>query len=270
MYNFSKSFSNLDELRRYLDEGKRTKLFEYTESSRTNSSSFTGTESYEQANTLLRDGDTERAERLKAATGNGLKTAETGSRTRRYSHVCGGAVNVPAMLMSLPKSMIAQKKIIYKEGKVLSFVYNQTVESKIKESEISDVSAKLVSAVMGLEKRGYRVNLFYCICAERTSAPAERVGMFVRIKDSSQYFDTKKLAYPLVNPSMLRRHFFRFVETAPGLNNRSWLYTYGRVLRDGGAIDELAKGAGLTPRRVVSFYDIRYKSAPEIMQLLLN
>ena len=266
-YNFVKCFANLDGLRRYLETAPKTNLFAYTEHSRTGSRAFTGTDSYEEADNLLRDGDTERAKRLTACIATGLKTGNDGTRARRYNHVCGGTVNVPAVLMGLPKSMINLQKIQYKNSKVLSFVYSNAIDCSVGESEISEVSARLVCAVLGLEKKGYRVNLYSCICIEDGH---ERTGLFLRIKDSGQYMDTKKLAYPLINPSMLRRHAFRFIETAPGLTRSGWTAYYGHPVRDAYTITELAKEAGLTAKKVVTFYDIRRMSAPQIMEYLLK
>ena len=105
---------------------------------------------------------------------------------------------------------------------------------------------------------------------EGTGRDKETVAAFVRIKDSGQYLDAKKMAYPLVNPSMLRRHFFRFIEKAEGITSKRWPSGYGRPVRDAAEVAELAKGAGVRAGRVVSFYDIRTKSAPEIMQFVLS
>lgn len=268
MYTFSKSFQNLDALRRYLDTAANSKLFANTNESRTGSEKFTGTASYQAANEMLRDGDAENASKLKAAAGSGLKAASgDGQRVRHYSAVCGGSVNVPNMLMGLPKSMIATKKVIYKDSKVLSLIYNASIDCKVKADEINKVSAYLVNAIMGLEKKGYRVNLYVMHASTRGN---EKCAAFVRIKDSGQYMDVKKMAYPLVNPSMLRRHYFRFLETVPGLKDPLWLYTYGRPVMEKETALDLAKEAGLNVKKIVSFYDIRKMTSPEMMRFVLD
>lgn len=273
-HDFTKVFANLDGLRRYLDNAKYNDLFrcEGDRSSITGRASFTGTADYTTANDLLRDGDTNNANKLKAAAGNGLKAANgDGQKTRRVSAICGGAANVPAVLMGLPKSMIAQRKFIYKDTKVLNLVYNVAIHAGIDASEINRVSINLVNAIMGIEKKGYRVNLYVSICAEQKGGrDTEYCNMFVRIKDSGQYLDVKKMAYPLVNPSMLRRHYFRFLETSEGLKNTSWVYGYGTPVRDVAKIQEFAKKAGINAKKAVTFYQVQKKSAPEIMQFLLS
>lgn len=269
---FTKVFQNLEGFRRYLDNAKYNELFKYEHSSETGRASFTGTADYNTANGLLRDGDTENAKKLAAAAGNGLKSANgDGQRSRRISAVCGGAANVPAVLMGLPKSMIMQKKFVYKDSKVLNLVYSVSIGANINASEINRVSVNLVNAIMGIEKKGYRVNLYVCVCAERrTGRGSEFCNMFVRIKDSGQYMDVKKMAYPLVNPSMLRRHYFRFVETAENIKDSSWVYTYGTPIKDVLKIQDFAKSAGINAKKAVTFYGIQQKTSPEIMQLLLS
>ena len=271
---FTKVFSNLEGFRRYLDTAKFNDLFkyEYERSSNTGRASFTGTANYETADGLLRDGDTENAKRLTAATGNGLKSANgDGQRARRVSAVCGGAANVPAVLMGLPKSMIKQQKFVYKDTKVLNLVYSVSIHSGIDASEINRVSINLVNAIMGIEKKGYRVNLYVCVCAERRAGRgSEFCNMFVRIKDSGQYMDVKKMAYPLVNPSMLRRHYFRFVETAENIKNSSWVDTYGTPIRDVLKIQEFAKNAGINAQKVVTSYNIPHETAQAKMQRLIS
>ena len=273
MFTVTKSFANLDAFRRHLDETQNnTAVFGSYYESEKGTRSFTGTGSFVDADGLLRDGDTENARKLNAAAGNGLKSANgDGARVRRFSAVCGGVANVPATVLGLPKSMIQTRKIVYKDSKVLNLIYNTSIDWTVGADEITKVSATLVCAIMGLEKKGYRVNLFVNMSVyEGTGRNKETVAAFVRIKDSGQYLDAKKMAYPLVNPSMLRRHFFKFIEKAAGISNSRWPDGYGHPIKDAAEVAELAKGAGVRSGRVVSFYDIRRMSAPEIMQFVLS
>jgi hypothetical protein len=47
-----------------------------------------------------------------------------------------------------------------------------------------------------------------------------------RIKAAEEYTNLLKLVYPMVNPSMHRRHFLRFIETAD-IKDRDWIGGYG-------------------------------------------
>ena len=273
MYTFSKSFANLDEFRRYLETAPVNKTAFYSLHSETQTEQFTGTRSYTAADLLLRDGDEENAKKLRAAVGTGVNSAPwDGTRVRRFSAVCGGVANVPATVLGLPKSMIRTQKITYKDSKVISLIYNISIDCTVKSDEINKVSAALVSAVLGLEKKGYRINLYVCECAYRGAGRnKETLAGFIRIKDSGQYMDLKKMSYPLVNPSMLRRHFFAYTERVPGLTPaRSWQDTYGTPIRDAAEVTDLAKSAGLRAGKVVSFYDIRHKGTDEIIKAVLS
>lgn len=262
-----KTFSNLDGFRAYLDTAPENAVFKgMSLYSRKNSESFTGTGSYDEANTLLRDGDAKSAAALKEATVANIKTLGDGKRTRRFNSVAGGVANVPATIMGLPKSMIRTERVKYKDSKVLNICYNGTAAGSVDKTELRETAARLMGAIVGLEKNGYRVNLYLYIGSRSGS---NSCNMFVRIKDSAQYLDIKKTAYPLINPSMLRRHYFRFVETAPGLTDYRFTGGYGSVIDDETEIKSAAKKAGLVLKKIVSFYDLRrIKSAAAIMEKL--
>ena len=269
--DITKTFSNLDGLRGYLDTTPENEVFKgHKCGSFTGSESFSGTESYEAANVLLRDGDEKSAAALKSATAAHVKTLGEGKRTRRFNAICGGAANVPAALLGLPKTMIRTERVSYKDSKVLNICYNGTASCDIDANELKDTAAALMGALMGLEKNGYRVNL-YVYFGSKCSASRGRYdtcNMFVRIKDSAQYLDIKKTAYPLVNPSMLRRHYLRFVEVAPGLKNTYFRIGHGSPITDSSCIENAAKNAWLHLKKIVSFYELRGLNTAAIISKL--
>jgi hypothetical protein len=266
MKNHVQSFTNLDGLRRYLDTTPENNVFRGRRlGSQTGSEEFSGTESYAAANVLLRDGDEKSAAALKAAAGVHINAAGEGYKVRRYAAVCGGTANVAAALIGLPRSMYATKKVTYKDSKVLNLCYNGSADCSVDKNEIAQTAAALTNAVLGLEKNGYRVNL-YVYFGSRCST--ESCNMFVRIKDSGQYIDVRKMAYPLVNPSMLRRHFLRFVEVVPGLKSSYFTIGHGTPINDRDHVQTCAKEAGLNLKKVVSFYDLRGMKTPEIVKML--
>ena len=71
-------------------------------------------------------------------------------------------------------------------------------------------------------------NLYVASISCMTSGGAAQ-GFILKIKDSGQYIDLLKTAYPLINPSFLRRHDFRFLEITPGVPYNS---NYGYVIMD--------------------------------------
>ena len=106
--------------------------------------------------------------------------------------------------------MIGQNRIRVQSSKVVSIVYNFTINCGVPEKTIISESVKLLSVIGSMEKAGYRAGLSVMFSATKD---AERYNIIVKVKDPGQYMDLRKLAYILVNPSFLRRHCFRALET---------------------------------------------------------
>ena len=64
------------------------------------------------------------------------------------------------------------------------------------------------------------------------------VSIMVKIKDAGQYFDGLRVAYPLVNPSFLRRHIFAVLERMPEIYLTG---SYGIVMSDSDAVKYVPK-----------------------------
>ena len=266
---FCKSFENLTAFHAYLSSTPYNTAFSgRSHDSETGTRSFTGTDSYDAAEKLLIEGDAESAAKIYRAVNVKIKrTAGAGTRTRRFSSVCGGAVNVPATLVGLPKSMYNLKKEHFETGsKVLTICYNNNASSCVSVDEKVNASAALVAAVVELENRGYRINL-YASCSAYQGH--EYCANFVKVKDSGQYMDLLKMSYPLVNPSFQRRHAFRFRETMPGLS-RNWVGGYGCSVTDSATVATLAEKAGLNLKKIVTYYEIKGLEPAKIVDMILS
>ena len=69
---------------------------------------------------------------------------------------------------------------------------------------------------MSIESNGTRVNLYVGEAVINKSYD-QVAGMAIKIKNATQPIDIVKMVYPLVNPSMLRRHHFRWMEITAGI-----------------------------------------------------
>lgn len=256
----------------YLEGAEINNVFKgKTLSSESYDAEFTGTGSYQEACDMMLQGDRANAEKIKAAIlKNVRQAAVSGTKTRQISAVCGGTVNVPATLIGLPKSMKRVQKIKLSSGsKVISICYNNSASADVTAGEKIEVSAALVSAVAALEKKGYRVNLYTgCAAYLKARGDVEYIANFVKVKDSGQYMDFLKLAYPLINPSFQRRHSFRFRETVPGPKG-GWWCGYGYTVTDAKTTEKLAREAGLNLQKIVTFYDLKGLDAETIAERLL-
>lgn len=208
-----------------------SKLFEGRDlsSAETNSDTvrFTKTESYDEAVGKLLHGDDESAKRMQENEKIHVKNMHgTGERKRAFTDVIGVAPHVPNYIAGIPQNMINVRRVKMKK-KVLDVLYNFGASGSNTAGELARVNALVIGAIMTCEKRGYRINLYITDLAHYDE---EYCGAIIRIKDSGQYIDKYKMAYPLIHPSFLRRNCFRFTEVAPTLTKSSWTWGYGKPM----------------------------------------
>lgn len=193
-------------------------------SSRTGDDEFCGTKSFEEAVELMMHGWDEPLSKLKKEASK--LQAKSNMKTSKYvptSGVVGFAPIVPNAIMGLPNSMIHYNKTQQKV-KAVTLVYGNHVNCGWTTDEIIKASVVALQIVNELELMGYRVKLavegYY---GERGRNSARFV---VDVKDWRQPIDLKKLAFPMVHPSMLRRIAFAWLETTPELS-KDMVWGYG-------------------------------------------
>ena len=226
-FNSVEEFSNWLQVTPQTAKGKEFNAS--NEISRSNTK-FAGTESFEEAQNLLKCGDKENAEKINA-TIRKIKAQGKGNQTRNslYNSPCGFMPIVPKVLAGDPQNMLAIKKQKYTSTKVLNIAYNTTIGYQTSAEEIIETAAKVANVIASLEKNGYRVNLYAFSCGEGKRNTV--YSLLVKIKDSGKYLDTLRIAYPLVNPSFYRRHVFGYMERLKSFNlNR----TYGKIVQEEG------------------------------------
>ena len=223
---------------------------------------FTGTRTFEEAQDLLKYGDKQNAEKI-SATIRKIKAQGKGNATRNslYNSPCGFMPIVPKVLAGDPQNMLAIKKQRYKSTKVINIAYNTTVGWQISTDEIIETTAKVANVIASLEKNGYRVNLYAFSCGKGKRDTV--YSLLVKIKDSGKYLDTLRIAYPLVNPSFLRRHIIAYLERLKGYG----IYdAYSRVIKD----DREAKAYLPINASYLSFYNCKGKTEQEITKMIEN
>ena len=223
-FNSVEEFSNWLQVTPQTEKGK-----EYNDSIK-NSFSFTGTESFEVAQHLLKYGDKVNADKI-TATIRKIKAQGKGNATRNklYNSPCGFLPIVPKVLAGEPENMLAIKKQRYNSTKVINIAYNVAVDCTRTTEDLIETAAKVANVIASLEKNGYRVNLYAYSCGR--DLRFNYYSLLVKIKDSGKYLDTLRIAYALVNPSFYRRHVFGYMERLKGFNlNR----TYGKIVHEEG------------------------------------
>ena len=239
--DFAETFPSLGVFLNTIDSRPMNKVFvdDETECSKTGSKSFTTTKSYEEASELMLHGDSENLKKLVSIDNvDLLKLHGTKKVNRQQKSVCGGFPLVPVYLTGVPKDMLASKKIVTKT-KVINIIYNISVPGSLEASSIVKAGANMVSIIRYLERNGIRVNL-YTIWATWDKRSLHRCAFFVKIKDAGAPLNLLNIAYPIINPSMLRRHGFKWLETIPTKIPNSYTYGYGSPV-SGAIIPDCAK-----------------------------
>lgn len=262
-----KKFYSLHQYASYLNNAKRSALFELhdQEASKTGDKFFTMTESYEEANDLLRFGDRENLSKLQKMMTSKVTMKGTGEQVKveTYRSFVGYAPHVPSFISGQPKTMLRKKQIKTQNSKVLNIIYNPCASANVEADELLDASIKVFDFINSLEKQGYKVNLYTLIATKKRE---ETVAMICKIKASDDYTDLAKTVYPMVHPSFLRRHFFRFIETNENITERAFCSGYGVPVYNESDCTELLKQLGVRSDYYISFYEYiyqinKYKSA---------
>lgn len=173
---------------------------------------FTGTKTFEEAEGLLINGDIENAKKLGAAIPvNAPKGQSTLQRIRTAP--TGFAPCVPNFLNGLPNNMLSIATHTAKAVKVLKIYAAINYWYGLEKEAIIKAGAALANAIYSLEKAGCRCEL-YAGGVYTLSKPysAQKGSYFVKIKGAGEPLDILKVAFPLVNPSFLRRITFAVIE----------------------------------------------------------
>lgn len=213
-----KKFDSIKSFNDYLNKGTVQPNFTGAEYSKTKEldGSWYKTSDYKQATDLLLFGDKELQKKIEAAGVSDVRTNIYKNMTRKqmYSSVVGAAPNVPAYISGAPNSMIAIRQTKVRQ-KVVNVAYNCAVYGGTSVDSIINSCAKLISALMLIEAKGVRINLY---AVDFDTEPGEYVSFAIKIKSAGQHFDTLKMSYPMAHPSMNRRHKFRFTEITEGVS----------------------------------------------------
>lgn len=253
MRHIVKKFDSLLQYSRYLEQ-TTNKIFNGHECSKTGGKGFTGTASFDEAQELLKFGDNENFQMLKAEmlkSSLNLKGSGEQIKTQTYCSYVGYAPHVPSFVAGKPTTMLRKKNVKTYNNKVLNILYNPTANGDIDAKSLIRASIEVLNFISGLEKKGYKINLYNIISAKGFK---ETLTQIVKIKSSDDYTDLKKMVYPMVNPSFLRRHSFRFMEVEKDLADRYFRGGYGSALYDEEEIQPILQQCNMKVDYYISFY----------------
>lgn len=188
------------------------------------SKDFTLTNSFKEANELMRNGWSKGAEELNKKLKLANATAQNKEVKKAIYDIVGFQASVPRYLQGIPTSMI-NKRNVKQKVRVVTLMKSIAYHAGINASEIMQDSIKFLQIVQEIEKQGIRVNVEVCWHSIHDN---EEVFMRIRIKSASERLNVSKMSYPLLHPSFLRRHAFRSLECEQRTSNTGWRHGYGR------------------------------------------
>lgn len=192
-----------------------------------------GTKSFEEASDLLKHGWPDMSEKLTTKLKAEGKM-EPSYVSKIVYDVQGFQPIVPLYLQGVPTSMAYRKKVVMKQ-KVVTINKDVSYSGGTSVDTIMEESIKAFRIIKRLESQGYRVNLNVCLGTKRWPSSndntSEQYYVRIRVKSANEKLNVSKLAFPLVNPSMLRRILFRFIEVYPSVS-KSFVDGYGYPAND--------------------------------------
>ena len=273
MKHFLNIFNSLHELSSALEGDSRSSLFQsrsYLASENTSdrTKKFTSTSDFKEADDLMKYGDKKNAKKLNAALKVNAPALGLMNKKKAFNSVWGFIPNVGAALAGDPLNMIMMKNVPAQK-KVITIIFDKSVDHTIKTSEIVDASARLINAIIALENAGKRVNLFLLggFANEYADNASEALLILTKIKDSGSLFEKEKLTYSLLNASYHRRHMFNCLEKQEGLFDSAFTEHYGYPPKKG-LTEKILKDKRFNYDALFTFYDIRYKNDEDIKMMI--
>lgn len=182
---------------------------------------WTGVKDYNEACELLHNGYQPSVDKLKERLQS--KYVGEGKRITFHNDVVGYAPIVPLAMQGVPQSMLNHKMKPIK-AKVIDVYYNITVTHQITSEQILKNGSNLLGAIIDLEQAGYKVNIY----AVQGYANYENCDMLIiKIKDSKQPMDLKRMSFPLTHTAFFRVIGFDWYSKVP---NGHWRSGYGHTL----------------------------------------
>lgn len=218
-----REFDSIHEFVQYIEGTPLNKVFKWAKlgSTATNDYGWYQTKNYEEAKNKLQYGDGTLAEKLTGILN--IKKHSQNMLVQKPSYgVAGYQASVPRYLQGIPTNMINKKSVVQKQ-KVVTITKNIGYTGGFSGQSIIDEAIKAVQLINTIEAHGIRCNLYVTSIAA-TNGTA--VGFRVKVKSANERLNMSKLAFPLANPSMLRRFSFRYREVAPE-TTQSFKFGYG-------------------------------------------
>lgn len=188
-------------------------------------------------------------------------------KMKRERSYYGARVHVGALLAGAEQAFIRRRKRLADTKNVFTIYINTAVPWYIDSTEVAEVMARTVDAIISLENNGYSVNLYACCMSETY----DEVGFnVVKIKDSAEQLNLLRLMYPCLNSNFQRTHAFKWRETCPELKSKAWTPGYGSTVTE---TSEMKKYARQTPAQfdaILGYFVCKDLDRQQIVDEIIN
>lgn len=197
--------------------------------------SWTGTQSLEEAFNLLEkgwEGPIKDIDRGVVKSNKDLKVSAGGMKTG----IVGFAPCVPNAILGLPNSMMTRDQVMRK-NRVLTIGYANNSYCGTDAQDFVKGGIAICSIINRLELSGIRVAVKAFLYSATQSK--ENVFCTVDVKNWREPLDLKRVTFPLCNASWERRIGFKYLETLPNLTDYGYSCGYGTDIMKKLSHDEL-------------------------------
>lgn len=189
--------------------------------------------------------------------------------SKRFSfqnNMQGFAPVVPLALKGVPNCMVNMwmKPI---KAKVVDVYYDLTASCMVEGEDIIKAGHALLGSIIELERQGYRFNLY---AVQSYSDDRNCDMLVVKVKDSAQPLDLKRISFPLTHTAFFRVIGFDWYSKTPGGKYRS---SYGRGIAYSHSEQELQDMAHQLWGKTAIYFSaakIINKSADHIKEVLTS
>lgn len=166
---------------------------------------------YARATYLLTTGWDSAAQKMteKVKMTNGISSPVRSSKP--VYGVVGSQASVPRYLQGIPTNMIS-RQTTYAKQKVVTINKGISYNCRWKPENIIKESVKALQIIQSMENAGQRVRLNVMWSVSNYNDTKHTI-IKVCVKKPDERMNISKMAFPLAHPAMLRRFFFKWLET---------------------------------------------------------
>lgn len=205
-------YPSLGEFIADINSKPNNEFFKYRQSSqRKDTDNWYGTPDYQRALYMANNGWDSAAEKMAKKVKVTLSAGSPVRSSKPTYGVVGSQASVPRYLQGIPTNMVSRQTVYSKQKVVtitrgISYNWTWTTERMLEEG------IKALQVIQSLETAGQRVRL-NVMWAVSDYSRAHHHLCKVCVKQPDERMNLSKMAFALAHPSMLRRFFFKWLET---------------------------------------------------------